>query len=160
MEPDWTLQTLVAELAGRGGKRCLLSVSAKAVQEVSAGDLAAQATAFAHGLREWGVRTGETVGLIAPNGPDWVVARLALGCLGAVVLAMDELSTAADLRQTLEGSSCRRILTSAVHVEAVRGIDPGFELVELAVNECTHRGCQGTKSLRPYCNGQAPPSKT
>jgi len=131
MEPSWTLQTLVAELAGRGGKPCLLSVSGTAVREVGASDLAAQATAFAHGLREWGVQTGETVGLIAPNGQDWVVARLALGCLGAVVLAMDDLSTAAELRQILEHSPCRHVLTSAEHVEALRGINPGLEIVVL-----------------------------
>lgn len=131
MSGGWTIQTLVDELASRGEAPCLLSVLGEAVQQVSCGDLARQAMAFAHGLREFGVRPGEAVGLIAPNGSDWVIARLALGCVGALVVAMDELSTLAELRRILDDASCRRIVTSATHARTLRDIDSRFQLVVL-----------------------------
>jgi long-chain acyl-CoA synthetase len=127
----WTIQTLTSELTSRGEKACLLSVSGDAVRQISGLDLANNAMAFAHGLIDWGVLPGEAVGLIAPNGFDWVIARLALGCIGAVVVAMDNLSTIPELSGILKSASCRRILTSARHVNVLRSIDPAIQLVVL-----------------------------
>jgi len=127
----WTIQTLVQELAGRGDKPCLIAVTGENVREISCGEVAAQVTSLAWGLRDWGIAPGETVGLIAPNGPDWVIARLALGTLGAVVVALDDLATTAELKIALDDAVCRRILTSPSHVAALREIDPAYELVVL-----------------------------
>jgi len=131
MSGGWTIQTLIGELVSRGERACLLSVSGDTVRRVSCVSLASEAMAFAHGLRDWGVVPGEAVGLIAPSGSDWVVARLALGCIGALVVAMDDLSTISELRGTLEDASCRRILTSAAHVSVLRDIDAAIQLVVL-----------------------------
>ncbi len=128
---SWTIQTLVRELLGRGAKPALVVVQGDTVREVSSADLAEQATSLAWGLRDHGIQPGETVGLIAPNGPDWVVARLALACTGAVVVALDDLAAVAELRIALDEAQCRRILTSASHVAALRQIDPSCDLIVL-----------------------------
>ncbi|MGA7675757.1 MAG: AMP-binding protein [Rhizomicrobium sp.] len=131
MSGDWTIQTLVHELAGQGEKPCLISIDGDSVRRVSCASLASQVTALAWGLRESGIGPGETVGLIAPNGPDWVVARLALGCTGALVHALDDLYSEAELRIALGEAKCGTVLTSAIHVSALREIDPTCELVVL-----------------------------
>jgi long-chain acyl-CoA synthetase len=131
MNGGWTIQTLVGELAGRGERPCLLSVSGEAMQQFSCASLSSRAMALARGLCDLGVRPGEPVGLIAPNSSDWVIARLALGCVGALAVAMDELSTVAELKRALPDTSCRRILTSAAHVNGLRDIDAALQLIVL-----------------------------
>ena len=131
MSGGWTIQTLVHELAGQGDRPCLMSIDGDTVRPISCVSLASRITALAWGLRESGVGPGETVGLIAPNGPDWVVARLALGCTGALVHTLDDLYSESELRIALDEARCSRILTSAGHAAQLREIDPACQLVVL-----------------------------
>ena len=131
MNGGWTIQTLVHELAGQGDKPCLISLDGETVRRISCASLASQIFALAAGLRETGIGPGETVGLIAPNGPEWVVARLALGCTGALVHALDDLYSDTELRIALEEARCGSVLTSAGHVAQLREIDPACKLVVL-----------------------------
>ncbi len=128
---SWTIQTLVRELAGRGAEPALIAVCGDSVREISCAELAGRTTSLAWGLHHHGIREGETVGLIAANGPDWVLARLALACTGAMVVALDDLAAPAELRIALEDARCRRILAGAAHVAALREIDPSCELIVL-----------------------------
>ena len=78
-----------------------------------------------------GVRPGDPIGLIAPNGVDWVVARLGLAAAGVLAVALDDLATEAELKAWLAESGCRRVLTSAEHVPLLRTIDPGIDLITI-----------------------------
>jgi long-chain acyl-CoA synthetase len=131
MSGGWTIQTLVRELAGHGERPCLISVDGENVRRILCASLASQVTALAGGLCESGIGPGQTVGLIAPNGPEWVVARLALGCTGALVHALDDLCSDAELRIALEEAKCSTVLTSAAHVVQLREVDPACKLVVL-----------------------------
>jgi long-chain acyl-CoA synthetase len=132
MAQAWTLQQFVRDLAAKGGKPALFAVRGDTVHTMTCGDLAGRAVRLAKGLRRYGIAPGETVGLIAPNGPDWVVARLGLGVLGALVVALDDLATTAELRIAMEDAGCKRILTSLSHIEQMREIRPDAELIVLA----------------------------
>jgi long-chain acyl-CoA synthetase len=132
MNGSWTLQTFVRELADRGGKPCLVAVKGDVAHTLSCAQVAADATALAWGLIDHGIRPGETIGIMAPNGPDWVIARLGLGLTGALVHAMDDLFSNAELKIALDEAKLRRVLTSPSHVDALREIDPTLELIVLA----------------------------
>jgi len=132
MRGTWTLQTFVRELASRGEKPCLIAVNGDTARTLSCVKVAADATAFAWGLHDRGVRVGETVGIMAPNGPDWVVARLGLGLTGAVVYAFDDLFNNAELKIALEEVKLHRVVTSPSHVAALHEIDPTLDLIVLA----------------------------
>ncbi len=131
MSGGWTIQTLVQELADQGEKPCLISIEGDAIRQISCANLASQVSALAWGLRESGLGPGDTVGLIAPNGPDWVIARLALGCTGALVHTLDDLTSESELKIALAEARCSRVLTSAAHAAQLREIDPACQLVVL-----------------------------
>ena len=131
MSDGWTIPTLIHELAGRGEKPCLIAVSGEKLRTISCASLASRVISLAWGMRESGIRPGDTIGIIAPNGPDWVIARLALGCVGALVHALDDLFSAPELKIALEEAKCSRIFTSPSHVAQIREIDPGLQLVVL-----------------------------
>lgn len=131
-EGVWTIQHFVRALAAKGAKPALLAARGDRVATLTSADLASRSTALAKGLRRYGIAPGETVGLIAPNGPDWVVARLGLGVLGALVVALDDLATTAELRIAMEDAGCKRILCSPSHVEQLLEIRPDAELIALA----------------------------
>ena len=134
MSGGWTIQTLVQELAGQGEKPCLISIDGDTIRQISCASLASQVRALAWGLHESGLGPGETVGLIAPNGPDWVIARLALGCTGALVHTLDDLCSESELSIALAEARCSRVLTSAGHAAQLREIDPACRLVVLDDN--------------------------
>jgi len=57
----------------------------------SRGELKERARALAAGLRQAGVGSGEVVGLLAPNEPEWVVAFLAIVRAGAIAMPLSSL---------------------------------------------------------------------
>jgi len=125
---DWTLRTLIDGLSNRGEAPALIAVKGETVRPLACAALAERVRSLASGLLRLGIVPGEPVALLAPNGPDWVVARLGLGAVGAVAVALDDLATEAEHRSALADSGCRRALTSAAHVSMLRSIDPQLEL--------------------------------
>src|ERR1700758_2995171 len=71
---NWTIGALIEELAGLGDAPAGTAVTSQGLATLSAAVLAERARALASGLIGIGVVPGEIVGLIAPNGLDWVVA--------------------------------------------------------------------------------------
>jgi fatty-acyl-CoA synthase/long-chain acyl-CoA synthetase len=62
------------------------------------------------GLRALGVRSGDRVGLLLPNGLEYVVADLAITMLGAVKVPLNELLTAADVACMLDHAGARFVI--------------------------------------------------
>jgi long-chain acyl-CoA synthetase len=137
----WTLRTFIDELSGRGESTALAAVEGDHLSTLSYVALADRARALASGLVQIGVRPGEPVALLAPNGIDWVVARLGLAAAGAVAVALDDLATEVELKAWLAESGCRRVLTSADHVPVLQGIDPGLDLTVVG----DHPAAAGTR---------------
>jgi long-chain acyl-CoA synthetase len=143
--PSWTLQTLLDALAARGDAPALISITGTTARSLTCAELAGQVRRLASGLATLGLGLGEPVALLAPNGSPWVMARLALGALGALVTALDDLAMEAELRSALTDSGCRRVMTSAAHVETLRQIDPALQLI--AMEDAPPEGVLGWRTL-------------
>ncbi len=119
MHDAWTLHAVVRELAARGGEPALFSVNAGKVQAHAAADVADRAQRLAAGLIEAGLLPGEPAALFAPNGPEWVIARLGIALAGGLGVAIDDISTDLEVEVLLRDSGCRRVFTVSAHLPAV-----------------------------------------
>lgn len=128
MAGTWTLDGLVRALAARGSEPALIAVREGKLEALGAAELAGHATRLAAGLVQAGLRPGEPVGLFAPNGPDWVIARLGIALAGGLVAAIDEVSTDREVEVILRDAGCRRVFTVAAHAPAVAKAVAGAEL--------------------------------
>lgn len=71
-----------------------------------------RSAALAKGLLAAGVGKGTRVGLLAPNGPDWVVAWLAATRIGALVPLLNTYSKARELGRALRHADVAHLLTA------------------------------------------------
>jgi long-subunit acyl-CoA synthetase (AMP-forming) len=70
---------------------------------------------------------GGVVGVLADNGPEWVIADLACQAVAAVHLPLPEFFSTEQLRHVLEQSGADTVLTD--HPERVGALDLGFSAV-------------------------------
>jgi long-chain acyl-CoA synthetase len=116
----WTINVLLEALAARGQRPALVTVTGDRTRVISGAEIAERARRLAAGLIGVGIRPGDSVALFAPNGPDWVVARLAIGSAGAVAAAIDDLADAGEAEFVIRDSGARLILVSAGHLPLLR----------------------------------------
>ena len=150
---SWTFATLLDALREHGDRPALISFEGDKETVICFSRLVERVQNFAEDLHCRGVVVGETVALLAPNSIGWVIARLAVGAIGAVALALDDLATDAELITALAETACRRVATLPMRMEALHTIDPGLDLI-LVRDEpppAAHLGCepQGTASVHP-----------
>jgi fatty-acyl-CoA synthase len=88
-------------------------------ETVSYGDLAQRSARLARGLIERGLRPGERVALVLPNGTDMIAARFAVARAGAVAVPVSFRLHAAELAQVLGLARPAALIT----MEAFREID-------------------------------------
>lgn len=105
-----TLYDLVCEQAGRHGERAALIV---ADGTVSYAGLAARAARAAAALRAAGVRQGESVALLLPNGVEWVEICLGAAAIGAVPAPLSTWSTRRELEFLLRDSGAVLVVARA-----------------------------------------------
>ncbi len=89
---------------------------------------------LARGLIALGARKGTHVGLLYPNGPEFVVAMLAAARIGAVVIPFSTFATAREMHEQLVDSDVEILLSTAsfrshdyVHRLSEAVSDPDFE---------------------------------
>src|SRR6185503_14897352 len=75
-----------------------------------------------------GVARGEPVLIWGPNSTDWVVVRLALVACGAVAVALDELTTDAELAVLVPDSRARRAFTIAANAKRLAAADAALDI--------------------------------
>jgi acyl-CoA synthetase (AMP-forming)/AMP-acid ligase II len=115
MEPrDATVGRVLADAARRRGEHPFVICDD---QRISYAEAERRSAAVARGLLASGVRKGTHVGVLFPNGPDFVVAALAAARIGAVVVPFSTFVTA------------RELLHQAVHAD-----------VAVLVSACEFRG--------------------
>ncbi|EFC79553.1 class I adenylate-forming enzyme family protein [Parafrankia sp. EUN1f] len=104
-----TVPALLREQAARHGSRALLTcdddVLTYAEAERRSGELA-------RGLLALGVGSGTHVGLLYPNGSDFVVGWLAAARIGAVTVPLSTFSTSAELGALLRGADVGVLLSA------------------------------------------------
>ncbi len=76
----------------------------------------ARSAALAKGLLVSGVGKSTHVGLLAPNGPAWVVAWLAATRIGALVALLNTYGKAREIGRTLRHGDIAHLLTAASHL--------------------------------------------
>ncbi|MDG2286193.1 MAG: AMP-binding protein, partial [Alphaproteobacteria bacterium] len=79
----------------------------------SYGETATQVTRLSRGLRSLGVEKGDRVVIVSENRPDWVVADLAIGALGAVSVPAYTTNTTDDHRHILDHSEAKIAIVSS-----------------------------------------------
>lgn len=117
--PIWRERTLADWLdlcAGRYGSRPLVLTDDV---ELSYADVAAESRRLADGLAALGVCSGDRVGMIMANYPQFVTVKFAIARLGAVAVPLNFLYRRDELRYVLADSACRVVVT----MTGFRGLD-------------------------------------
>jgi long-chain acyl-CoA synthetase len=118
----WTINVLLDAVAARGPRPALVTVQGDHAAPVSGAEVAERARRLAAGLIRAGVKPGDAVALLAPNGPDWVISRLAIGAAGGVAAAIDPLADAGEADLVIRDSGARLVLASAGHLPLLRDL--------------------------------------
>ncbi len=127
----WTVADLVETVARRGDDPVLATVRGDSVEALSGRELADLVRRLARGLRERGIGPGDPVFLVGPNGAPWVIVRLATALIGAVPVAADDQSSAAEIAAIVADSAPRIAFASAAHAQHLRNVDTEFPLYKL-----------------------------
>lgn len=117
--PTWRCHTLAGwldECARHYADRPL--VLADEVER-SYSDIAVQSRRLADGLTALGVRTGDRVGMVMANYPEFVAVKFAIARVGAIAVPFNYLYRQEELRYVLADSGCRVLVT----MTGFRGLD-------------------------------------
>jgi len=104
-----SLPALIREAAARHGDRLLLIDGERRLSYRAAERASAQ---LALGLLADGIGKGTRVGLLMPNGPDWVLAWLAASRIGALVVPLSTFSQPRELHWLLRHADIDTLLTT------------------------------------------------
>ncbi|WAJ43865.1 class I adenylate-forming enzyme family protein [Mycobacterium sp. Aquia_216] len=110
MPGDSTVAALVRQQARSRDDHPLLVCDA---ERISYADADSRSAELARGLIALGAGKGNHVGLLYPNGPEFVVAMLAAARIGAVVIPFSTFVTAREMREQLVDSDVEILLTAA-----------------------------------------------
>lgn len=108
-----TTATLVRECAHRRGDHTLIVLDD---ERLSYAEADRRSAALAKGLLASGVGKGTPVGLLAPNGPDWVIGWLAVTRIGGVAVLLNTYNKAGELGRTIRHSDQAVLLTVGSHL--------------------------------------------
>lgn len=116
--PDYqpTTPNFLAHLTATHGDRVLVVADQ---QRLTYREAEAESRSMARGLLARGVDKGTRIGLLAPNGPEWIVGWLAAARIGAVVVPVNTYLKPRELSRTLRHADVAILLT----VDRVLGID-------------------------------------
>jgi long-chain acyl-CoA synthetase len=115
---SWNIGGLLRDLASRDRHPAVIAFAVEGSETWDSATVADKALRLARGLRDTGLGTGTRVALWAPNSPVWIIAALAVLSAGAVVVPIDDLVDAEQLKAALVSSAAQAIFTTARHLEA------------------------------------------
>jgi len=90
--------------------------------EVTYRQLDERANAVANGLHREGIRKGEAVALLLPNGPEFLYAFFAIVKLGAIAVPLNTQLKASEIGYILENSGARCLIAAPQFFDGVRPI--------------------------------------
>ncbi|MGE0735009.1 MAG: class I adenylate-forming enzyme family protein [Alphaproteobacteria bacterium] len=120
----------------RPDKEFLHFVAAEAADDehITYGEAERRASRISRALANLGVRKGDTVSMLLPNSPIWLLIYLANQKLGAVTGTLDPDHTPKELEYNVAHSQARILMVDRKHLEkarAIRGQCPKLETVVL-----------------------------
>lgn len=113
-----TLSDLLRASAGRLPDKTALHVASSA-EEVSYSSLDTEVDRIAAGLQGSGVAPGDRVGICLGNVPDFIYAYLGVLRAGGVVVPLNVMLTAPEMRKILDDATPRVVITSDPFLQAV-----------------------------------------
>jgi len=143
-EPDYraTAGEFIRHVANTWGDRDLAILGD---QRLTFREVEAKSATLAKALLASGVKAGTHVGLLAPNGPDWIVGWLAATRIGALVPLLNTYYKPRELGWVLEHSEVEVLLTVDHHLghdyaERLEAIAPGLaDQTEGSIRVDSHR---------------------
>ena len=107
--PDYepTVPIFLDRCATRYGERPLILLGDR---RISYAEAQAESAKLARGLLARGVGKGTRVGILFPNGPEWVIAWLAAARIGALTIPISTFSKARELGWTLRHADVDTLL--------------------------------------------------
>jgi acyl-CoA synthetase (AMP-forming)/AMP-acid ligase II len=123
-----TAPELIRSAAGKHGSKTLVVLDKERMSYAEADERSA---ALARGLLASGIGKGSRIGLLAPNGPDWIVGWLAASRIGAVTALLNTYYRERELGWILRHSDVHALLTVDRHLghdylERLEGAVPGL----------------------------------
>lgn len=137
--PLKTLRDLLPALAARGSATAILAMRGDLAVPTESAALAAGAGRLAGALAALGLAKGAPVVLIGPPGPDWIFLRLGLAAFGALVVAIDDAATDAELATLVPDSGATLAFAAALHADRVAQAAPGIAIWTLDEATEAHR---------------------
>jgi long-chain acyl-CoA synthetase len=132
-------------------------------ESVSAKEVLRRVAGLSKALADLGVRSGDRVGLFAPNCPEWAIADFAIQGLGAVNVPIYFHESSDRLTYMLKDSSARVVITSgeeqARKVAECRGHLPDLKhVISVAPPPGLHGEVLRYETPTSHSTGAAPPS--
>ena len=128
--PDYppTLPTFIRTRRESFGERPLILLNE---QRIGYGEAAERSARLARGMLASGLGKGSRVGLLMPNGPDWVVAWLAAARIGALVVPMNTFYKPRELGWVMRHADLHTLLTvprflNNDYLERLETVAPGL----------------------------------
>jgi acyl-coenzyme A synthetase/AMP-(fatty) acid ligase len=116
---SWNIGGLLRDLALHDRHPAVIAFAEEGGSETwDRATIADKALRLACGLRDTGVGTGKRVALWAPNSTVWIVVALAVLSVGGVVVPIDDLADAEQLKAALVSGAAQAIFTTARHLES------------------------------------------
>jgi acetyl-CoA synthetase len=104
-----------------------------AAEELSFGELSRRSNAFANSLRARGVRRGDRVALLLPQGFETAIAHVAIYKLGAIAVPLALLFGVEALEYRLQTAGVRAIVTNGAGMDKVARIASRLPTLDLLV---------------------------
>ncbi|MFZ0943905.1 MAG: long-chain fatty acid--CoA ligase [Syntrophobacteraceae bacterium] len=106
---------------------------------------------MANALGNLGVRKGDRVGMNLPNSPQYLIANYAALCLGAIVVNLNPMYTAAELKHAVEQTGVSTLFTFDMVLPYIRALCQQVEIPRVIVTRpadyITGLGCSTKESL-------------
>ncbi len=146
-DAQWTLRTLLDEIARFGDHPALLAVAGETATVWTYAELVDRSRRLASGLCRAGLTPGEPVFLMGEASPGWVAVRLALGAAGALAVPCDHLSSAEEVRTLIADSGCRRAFVDAAFVPLLQEVTGGAVELHVMDEEAPAEGPPSWRTL-------------
>jgi long-chain acyl-CoA synthetase len=134
--PDASLPELLEQTAARRPGSIAITANGS---DVSYAELRERVVALASSLRRLGVEAGDRVALVLPNSPAYVMASYAAMRLGAVVVGLNVMLHAPELRRCLESTGAKLAVTLDVFLRGLLDASAGGPLETVVVHRVSPR---------------------
>ena len=127
--------SVLTALERQGDNPAIIEVCDNDLLTHSFRDVAVRSRALARSLLQAGTGPGERIGLMAPNGAPWIIARLAIAGAGAVAVAIDDLADIDEVAMNIRTSGLRRLFTVRVHLPMLRDLEGQLAIQPILIDE-------------------------